>query len=51
MSGQYIITSSYNGMNIANKITISWDYISAPYFFSIHEKSFSEDKIYAKYLQ
>ena len=23
MSGQYIITSSYNGMNIANKITIS----------------------------
>jgi hypothetical protein len=26
MAGEYIITSSYNGANIANKITISsWD--------------------------
>jgi hypothetical protein len=25
MAGEYIITSSYNGASISNKITISWD--------------------------
>jgi hypothetical protein len=36
--GEYIITSSYNGANIANKITItSWDSISQPSSFFVHD--------------
>ena len=34
LPGQYIITSSYNGLNAANKVTISgWDLIISTLFF------------------
>ena len=32
--GEYIITSTYNGLNVANKVTItSWDYLSQLFFY------------------
>ena len=33
-AGEYIITSMYNGLNVANKVTIiGWEYLNHLFFF------------------